>query len=377
MATKPTLPYNMQVQGQQLDRRRQMAEALFSQNAGYRLPESKGRMSARANPLEALTKALGLYLGGKKLQDINDEETQFGQQVQAQQSMQEAAAKRSAMVEALIKANGSRATPGSVQQTLVGEDPSAMEYYTPGVAPASVGGQQGVIETGPTGAQNFQNKPLPQGPLVTVDTTGKAGGKVNEQQGQYFGYGGKGRELYDESIKRLNTTNNVLTTLENNPQMGSGAEFFQLARKWAETLGAPVSSTTTPTEMAKMQLGQMVLDRLGGLGAQVSDADRKFMMETQGTLSNDPEALRRMMLLEAKYTMQVINRLKSGRDQVSDFLGDSTQLPDYFFNMPFSDRNDQDMQRLYKGEGFLPTGPVQAPVALPPGTPSRFKPVGR
>lgn len=375
MATAPQIPFGQQAQLDTIARKRKMAEALFAQSAQYGLPETKGRMAARANPLEALTKALGMYLGGKQLGGLDQEQQALGGQIESQQAAQAAASRKSAMIEALIKATGDRARPDSVRQTLVGEDPAALDFYSPSVEPANIAGMPGVIETSPTGKQDFSHKPVATS--ITVDTVGKAGLKANEQGAQHFMYGGKGREQYDSLLGKLNVTKNILDTLEANPQMGSGAEIFQLARKWAETLGVPANAVTTPTEMAKMQLGQMVLERLGGLGAQVSDADRKFMMETQGSLTNDPEALRRMMLLEAKYTMQVVDKLRQGRDDMQRLLGNATNLPEYFFSMPFSEKNDADMQRLFKGQGFAPAVQSKPGAAVPPGTPSRFKPVGR
>lgn len=151
---------------------------------------------------------------------------------------------------------------------------------------------------------------------TATNAANKPGYEVIEQIGKNFAAGGKDYEKLQNIRQRTAGTTDMLRTLMEAPQMGAGAETFQAARKLAETLGLPAAAITSPTEVARMQLGKAVIDELGGLGAQISDADRKFMMETQGSLGTDPTAMRRILLLRTKYLMQAQNRLSAEADKI-------------------------------------------------------------
>lgn len=370
-AAKPIVPFELATQQKALDRRRQMAMAMYANAMQNNAPQAQGAQAARTNPLQYVAQALQGYMANRQMGGIDQEENVLGQQIGEQQKAAQAAAIRQEMMKLLVDKTGERATPESVRSTIFSEDPSKMEYHQPGMRPDQLNGKPYFAVTDKDGSVKPVFAPT-DGTKVEVNTGAKLGQRVNEQGGTHFMYGGKGREAFDSLVGRLNTSQNILNTLDQNPQMGAGAEVFQIARKWAEALGAPVNDATTPTEMAKMQLGQMVLERLGGLGAQVSDADRKFMMETQGSLTNDPEALRRMILLEAKYTMEAVDRLRQGRDAMQEKLGSEASLPDYFFNLKLNDKNAEDMQRLFQGQDFQPRAPVQ-PQPAPNQPPGRLR----
>ena len=197
----------------------------------------------------------------------------------------------------------------------------------------------------------------------------KPGAEALEQAGKFFGFGGKGAEQGEQLRKRMSDTANLLQTLEQNPQMGAGAELFQQARKLAETLGMPVSPTTSPTELASMQLGQSVINELGGLGAQISDPDRQFMIQAQGSITTDPAALQHLLLLRAKYLMQTMNRMKDGMGAIAShpsFAEQKVPFPSYDFNMVVPPKFQPTLDEMFQGR--LPTfskpqqsGPVGRP----------------
>lgn len=360
-------PIGMQNQKATLDRQRALYEALFARNVQLQAPQNKGRMESRVNPLQFLTQALGMYMGHKRLKELGPQEEALAGQAESWQQQQMKRAAQQSQVKALVDALGSRSQPQALYDTITSGDPSRLsgQFHTPGIQGANIDGMQGVLTTKPTGEQSFSHRPVG----TTVNVGGeKSAMRVNEDSAKYFNYGGEGYLRATEITKNLNNNVELLKTMELNPQMGAGAEFFQLARKWAETLGADVSNATTPTEMAKMQLGQKVLDRLGGLGAQVSDADRKFMMDTQGSIGNDPEAVRRIMLIEMKYLMQEMNKLKSESERVNSIFDNQVAMPDYNFRVPMSEQNSADFDHLLRGGVWGPrVAPNAAPVAQPPG----------
>lgn len=206
------------------------------------------------------------------------------------------------------------------------------------------------------GSINVQFPPVPSS-QVNINTSGKAGKEVLEQKGKYYTAGGKGFEKAEAAVNSLQNTQSLLTTLASAPQMGAGAEAFQAARKWAQTLGMPVSDATTPTEIAKMQLGQKTLDRLGGLGAQVSDSDRKFMLETQGSLGNDAAAVRKMLMIEAKYLMQLITRHNAEVEPVRKEFEGVVDIPGRNFNFTVPEPLIPEMDALMLGQPLVQPAP--------------------
>jgi hypothetical protein len=357
----------MQTQRAGIDRQRALYEALFARMATPQMPQNKGRMESRIQPLQMLIQGLGAYMGHKKLQGLNEQEQQWGRQASEMQSQQAKQAERQAMIKALTDAVGSRAAPQALYNMHTQQNPAAIDgqFHQPGIAGANIDGMPGVMTTKPTGEQSFSHRPV--GTTISVGGD-KAALGVNAEGAKYFTYGGKGYDRATEITKNMNNNVELLRTMEQNPQMGAGAEFFQFARKWAETLGASVNPATTPTEMAKMQLGQKVLDRLGGLGAQVSDADRKFMMETQGSIGNDPEAVRRIMLIEMKYLMQEMNKLKGESKRINETFNNQLTLPDFNFRVPMGDKNSADFDFLLQGGEWGNTALEPAvPAAQPPG----------
>ena len=371
---KTQLPYEYQLEQQQIARKRSMAQALLQRGMQPQAaPLMFGRYAAHQGKLPAIANAIAAFMGQRGLGQAEEESTALMGKVGAAQEQQ----RQTGIAAALADARSKRALETA---KLIGGDRGAswLQADNPDnpipampapeiqYAKAPDGSNIAYTLDPDTGKVDF--KFAPKGMQITNDV--KLGNDVNSDAAKYFNYGGKGYELGQTHRTALQNTQELLNTLDQNPAMGAGADGFQAARKWAETMGASVSPTTTPTELAKMQLGQKTLGRLGGLGAQVSDADRKFMLETQGSLGNDPEAVRRMLLVEAKYVMRILNDLNGKVSKVSETLPASTSLPRNDFNFSLSQRNADDLERLFKGQGFAP-----APGMVPPT--SRPAPAGR
>lgn len=205
----------------------------------------------------------------------------------------------------------------------------------------------------------------------------KPGSEVLEQTGKDFAFGGKQAQAAEALRGKLANTSNLLSTI-GQAQMGSGAEVFQEARKFAQMLGMPVSEATTPTELARMGLGQAVMDELGGLGAQISDADRKFMSQVQGSITTDKRAMEMMLLWRAKKVMETLNRMQESAKAISQhpaFSEYQIPFPSYTGNFTAPEHLANDFEALWKGQqpSYAPPklAPDQAPRAngrpLPPG----------
>lgn len=380
MATQqPFVPFGLQTEQAQLQRRRKMAEAMMQMAMQQQAPQPMGGPYAHAprmNPLQAITQVLAGTMAQKRMNDADVDETILGQRMETAQLAERERQQKQAVFKQIADAVASRATPESARNAIQAQDPSAFQFNTPELVPGMLNGNPYLVGTDEKG--NKRPYFPPKGTSVTVDTIGKAGGKVNEEQGKNFAYGGKLHEQFQNLSKQMQSGANLLQTLEQGAQMGAGGELLQDVRKWAQTLGAPVNDVTTPTELARMQLGQKVLERLGGLGAQVSDADRQFMLQVQGSLGSDPEAVRQLVMLEQKYLMQVAGELSEGRQRVGDRFGDDVPLPDYHYQFAIPPRLQQEFERILMGQPpqlrkSQPTA-VQPPAATSP-MPGRFKPV--
>ena len=230
-------------------------------------------------------------------------------------------------------------------------------------------GNQMVITTDPvTNKQTTTYAPRPPVTNNNINTGQVLENKVNEVAAGNFNYGGKGFEKGEDALKSLTINSEILNTLEKNPTMGAGAQGIQFLAKWAKTLGVNIGPNVTNSEMIAMQLGDRVFNKLGGLGAQVSDADRNFLLSTQGNELNDPEAVRRIVLIETKYLMRLLNRTNQQAESVASRLPAGTALPQHRFNFHGSKRDMDDLDNLFAEKGFaVPAGKPAANPTLPPG----------
>lgn len=276
--------------------------------------------------------------------------------------------------EALIKVLTDRdpATAAAIAQS------GRMDGITPNIPTPRVAfqkdpsGNDYALTTNTKGEPHVSWAPKANQTSLNVNTAPKLGAKVNEQQASHFAYGGKGREDADAIEKSMQTTQETLQALTRNPAMGAGAEGFQVLRKWAEVLGADMKDITTNTEQMKMLLGERALAALGGkLGAQVSDADRKFIMENLGQINSDPEAVRRILLTTAKYQMAAQNKYNQGVDLMQGRLEGEATLPRLTGGIRFADDEDAAaFEEVYRGgvpkRRYGKIVPKPAPSSPPP-----------
>lgn len=422
---KEAIPFEYQVEEQKISRDRALAQLMLT-NGMKKAPEQMfGQHRVRRGMGEQLTKALSTFMGARGMAAADERSTGNAQKMQTAQSTDMSEVLKAAqgtpgtMTESLgsveepmpptmtggVKGDISAAYARAMQspfknvqavgtdlqknnRELIAEQLKALAPHSPAMAvrrsqeqnPMSVvpdittppiefredpkGNMGAVTKDNKGGKPTFTY--APQKTDIRVGNDMKLTNNANDDAAKFFNYGGKGYEAATLSVSNITKNGEILRTLSQSPSGGAGAEVFQTARKWAETLGVPTNDKTTPTEMASMQLGDRVLTKLGGLGAQVSDADRKFMIDTQGSIANDPEALRRILLIENKYHMQLIDKHNKERTSVLEGLPSGMRLPEINFSyMPANKQDDDDFLSLMQNKSFM--GRAKPALVLPSG----------
>lgn len=429
---KDALPFEYQAAQQGITRKRLLAQAMLQRGmAAPRQAQMFGRYASQPGIGEALTQALQTYMGLKGMSGADQDATDLTQRVTQDQEADRtkvmrlangvpgrmteqqgpvmpgetlppieqgavAPDRKAAIVAAMASRFGGIQALGAQMQKerqgtlmeqakmLGGADPvRGIQHMQQGDPDAPVGPLAPTnpsFGTDPAGnayavvGDNKGGKPTlsfaPKPLTVTNDI--RMGNKINGDAAKYFNYGGEGFKQGLAAVTNLRNTEQLLASLEKNPTMGTGAEALQFLRKAAETLGVDASDKTPLTEMTAMQLGQRTFARLGGLGAQISDADRAFVEKSNGSISSNPEALRRILLLSARADMLEAQRVNTGAQDVAGRLPAGTSLPTHNMRFNPSQRNADDLERLFRGESF--EVPVPAPRTAPVG---RAAPVGR
>lgn len=256
-----------------------------------------------------------------------------------------------------------------------GGDPTTIKPRPP-LAPPQVmsspgGGPRWVQTQNQKGEYGVHFPPVPAIGSLTVGEK-KPGWEAVEGVAKHWSAGGKGFEAGEKVQAQLNSTSEILRTLNENPQMGAGASAFQALRKWAETFGGPPLQLTGDTEQMKMQLGARVITELGGLGNQVSNADVTFINKALGELETDPAALRRLLLVAMKYQMKGLTKMRDQARMIAEnpsIAHTGLQFPGFDFNVELPTNMDaDDLNILFKNKlPPLRKGVTPPNLGLPPG----------
>lgn len=218
-------------------------------------------------------------------------------------------------------------------------------------------------------------KPISVTATSTLNAEAKPALETDEQEGKYWAAGGKGWDKGQLIKERLASTQDALRTLIENPRMGAGAEAFQFLDKWASTLGVRTDDLNrVNTDVMKAQLGERIIKELGGLGNQVSNADVEFMKSAMGALGTDPTAMRRLLLISAKYQMQGLNRLNQharAAEQIPAFQSRGRKFPGYDFSLDLPPELADELETLWQGK--IKPIPKPGQRGLPPGITPRSR----
>lgn len=178
----------------------------------------------------------------------------------------------------------------------------------------------GGAEYGPTetiGGDLYQRGP--GGKLVKLDNAPKVSTTVNnnptqaglkkyqEAVGEALAPGGKSRAGADMAQEGLTASVEAAQAIKDGARQGIAQPAMQVVRKLAAELGIN-DSATAPTDALSAALKQSIFKDLGGLGAQISDGDRKFVSEFTGDLATNPFALKRMLAIRIAGQMKRVNQ---------------------------------------------------------------------
>lgn len=202
-----------------------------------------------------------------------------------------------------------------------GADPSMIKeaggqfYDLSSGKPVLIGG----AEYGPTEVINgdlYQRGP--GGKLVKLDNAPKISTTVNnnptaaglkkyqEAVGESLAPGGKSRVSAEQAQEGLTASVEALQAVNDGARMGIAQPAMQVVRKLGAELGI-ANAETAPTDALSAALKQSVFKDLGGLGTQISDADRKFVTEFSGDLTTDTGALKRMLAIRIAAQIKKVN----------------------------------------------------------------------
>jgi hypothetical protein len=152
---------------------------------------------------------------------------------------------------------------------------------------------------------------LDNAPKTTVTVDNRQGvqkgvGEYYKATGESIAPGGKSNVSAAGAQEALNSSVEALQAINNGARQGIAQPAMQVLRKLGAELGMQ-NSETAPTDALTAAVKSSVFKDLGGLGAQVSDGDRKFVAEFTGDLATDPMAMKRMMALRIAAQIKKIN----------------------------------------------------------------------
>lgn len=144
---------------------------------------------------------------------------------------------------------------------------------------------------------------------TTVNNNPQAAGmkKYQENLGESLAPGGKSRAAAEQANEGLAASVEALQALKDGARMGIAQPAMQVIRKLGAELGI-ANADTAPTDALSAALKSSVFKDLGGLGAQISDGDRKFVTEFSGDLATDPMALKRMLAIRIAAQIKRVNQ---------------------------------------------------------------------
>lgn len=152
---------------------------------------------------------------------------------------------------------------------------------------------------------------LDNAPKISATATVAAGdkgmAKYLEKTGEALAPGGKSHEAALAANEALLMSTEALQAMKDGAKQGIAQPAMQVLRKVGAELGVQ-NAATAPTDALSAALKAATFKDLGGLGAQISDSDRKFVSKFSGDLSTDPQALKRMIALRIAAQMRRVNQ---------------------------------------------------------------------
>jgi hypothetical protein len=194
----------------------------------------------------------------------------------------------------------------------------------------------GGTEYGPTEVINgdlYQRGPggklvkLDNAPKITTNVNNVQGAglkKYQEKVGESLAPGGASRMAAEQGRDVVIGAVEALQALNDGARMGIAQPAMQIVRKLGAELGI-ANADTAPTDALSSALKASVFKDLGGLGAQISDGDRKFVNEFSGDLTTDPAALKRMLAI--RISANLLKQQQHNRN--AQAFGESVEDPNF------------------------------------------------
>lgn len=231
-------------------------------------------------------------------------------------------------------------------------------YKDPTFGSQNVGGVDYAITT------NFDKFGRPQATLTrppsTITNTVSTGDKVELEQfkSQIDQVAPKGAsyEAAKNASKSLRSIAEAIGQIEAGATSGTVEPYLQVARGIAAYLGIP-NAAAASVDALSAALKSKVLSEQGGLGTQISDADRRFFEEAGGSIATNPEALLRILSYQAVSQMREVAMHNQRVQQLADIKPINPELmkinaiPLNFAlpQGPVGKKVEQMIDRLYKG----------------------------
>lgn len=216
----------------------------------------------------------------------------------------------------------------------------------------------------------------PQRPLVQVNTAQKGDLSYMGELDKSIAPGGKSYDPASGAVRSLDATTQALGAINQGASTGTGEPIIQAARGLGERIGIK-DAATAPTGQLDGLLKGRVFNRLGSLGAQVSNSDREFIENASGGLSANPLALKTLLAYQTAADMKEISR----HNRVVDQRAAASDNPELFSasKLPFSVTFENDpefasmVERAMQGKPVMTkemrakANALPAPGITPPG----------
>lgn len=329
------LPMELQSEVENLQRRRQLAQAMLMQAMQPRQQQMVGPVAVRQSPLVGILQGLGGAMGGY----FDAQAARQGRELQ-QKAFQEGTAelgdiqKLPTVQERIGRAMVSR-FPGirgmgaqwqkdfnenrrAGAKTLgdVGMPGEALTMLDldPGMVPPPKQPVLGQTPQGQTTVTNYSRAGVPTmnvvGGGININLPGKEKEMALERESKELT---TRQEQARTAMADLAQTQRLVQLYERGLRTGGGEETFQAARQFFSAFGLDFPTGPLSSE-AKTVFSERVANRIKEFGVTPTDADRKFVEQMVGTLNTSPEAVANLM---AWTTAKALKGLQDFQDFVS------------------------------------------------------------
>lgn len=341
--TGPIIPQEYQDQIDEARRKLLIAQMLQTQSMNFKGPQQIGPVAAKTSPLAGLANiaqaGLGGMMGANATADASAAKTRFEtdqagdlsrifalpEDQQPQTAQTSKFPQNQAIGRAMQASMEKRREEGAKLASQAGDEPGAM-----GILNGAIPMKGYVPKTYPE--PEIINRPDPNDPsgvrqvsyIKQYDKNGRQTLSPASSMTQTVNLPGKEGELAatreqsdlsahqgqaQNAMQILSTADRVVNALGQGAVTGGGGDLKQNARKFFQAVGIDIPETG-PTDLARTQLGGIMLGQINKLGRNPTDYDEKLMQKLVGSIDTDPTALPQLlsfMTAQAHKSLQDFN----------------------------------------------------------------------